>query len=431
MPVYHITDPKTGQSIDLRGEGGPPTEAELEQIFASLPPSRSTSPMNPELARVTGQGTTGADELARITPIPGRAKYLPAAGAALLGTGMSLATGGLGAAAAIPLVGLAGAGGAGFGAAVRDVMGGNPQTPSVGQNVKDMTTGAATQASGETLGRGVSALASKVAPWLMQSALKPTQTTLNEYRTTAPALTQTLLDNGVSVTPAGLHKLDALLSENNAAIANAVQNAPGDIPMLNVARRLNDVAGRATRQVNPQADLEAISQVGENFLNHPGVSGTMLTVPEAQAMKQETYRRLAGKYGELSGASIEAEKGLARGLKEEVAARVPGVADLNARDAQLMAAADAVGRRVGVAGNRDPVGFAWAAASRPQAFIAALMDRNPAVKSAIARGAWALAGRLTGVPGNVIAGAVATIASGDDSASGPARPPQTGNPTGR
>ena len=41
---------------------------------------------------------------------------------------------------------------------------------------------------------------------------------------------------------------------------------------------------------------------------------------DAQAMKQGTYRALGDKaYGELKGASIEAQKAQARGLKEELA----------------------------------------------------------------------------------------------------------------
>ena len=34
MPVYEVTDPDTGQTLELEGDS-PPTEQELEQIFAA------------------------------------------------------------------------------------------------------------------------------------------------------------------------------------------------------------------------------------------------------------------------------------------------------------------------------------------------------------------------------------------------------------
>ena len=35
MPTYIVTDPETGKKVRLTGDS-PPTEQELEQIFASL-----------------------------------------------------------------------------------------------------------------------------------------------------------------------------------------------------------------------------------------------------------------------------------------------------------------------------------------------------------------------------------------------------------
>jgi hypothetical protein len=265
----------------------------------------------------------------------------------------------------------------------------------------------------------------------MQSALKPTRAVLQEYRTTPNALAETLLDAGVSVTPNGLQKLDALLNANEQAIGAAVKNASGTIDKSTVAARALQTAGRVANQTNPTRDLQAVGETVGEFLNHPISGSAPLSIPEAQAMKVGTYAQIGKKYGEVANASIETQKALARGLKEEIAARVPGIADLNAQNSQLSAALDAVGRRVAQEGNKDPVGFAWAAVQRPSAFIAALIDRNAAVKSAIARGAWALAGRMTGVPGNLIAGAVAAIASGtDDSTADPAIESRTPTPTG-
>jgi len=43
MPTYRVTDPTTGRTVKLTGDS-PPTEQELEEIFASFPPSKMEQP---------------------------------------------------------------------------------------------------------------------------------------------------------------------------------------------------------------------------------------------------------------------------------------------------------------------------------------------------------------------------------------------------
>lgn len=271
----------------------------------------------------------------------------------------------------------------------------------------------AAQGVGEVAGPLLSATGSR----LMQSAAKPTLATLNTYSTTAPRLVKTLLDEGVNVTPEGLAKLNKVLGASRDELNTLLSQAPGDINPLRVASRLSDTARKFANQVNPTSDLEAISKAGEEFLEHPALAakGT-LSVPEAQALKTGTYQQLAGKYGELSSASTEAQKSLARGLKEEIETLVPGAKDKNAYQSALMAARDAVSRRVTVAGNRDPVGIAWLslAAHNPTVFLANLMDRSPVVKSMIARGMYQAAGSVAKVSPQLIRLAVVGVASGDE-----------------
>src|SRR5687767_3190269 len=37
MPVYEVTDPASGRIVELTGDS-PPTDADLDEIFSSLPP---------------------------------------------------------------------------------------------------------------------------------------------------------------------------------------------------------------------------------------------------------------------------------------------------------------------------------------------------------------------------------------------------------
>lgn len=288
---------------------------------------------------------------------------------------------------------------------------GQPTPQTAGQAAGQIGTQGLIGAASELTGQGIGAGMAAAAPKIMQSALKPTLTTLKEYGTTAPKLVKTLLDEGINVTEGGLAKLQNIFTATNKEIHDAVANATGAIDPKSVAARALQTAGRVSKQVNPTADLKAVGDTVEEFLQHPIYKGAPMTPAEAQAMKIGTYQQIGKKYGEVSSASIETQKALARGLKEDIAAEVPKIAELNAKDSSIMAAMDAVGRRVAVAGNRDPVGFAWVAHT-PSTFLAALIDRNPAVKSMLARGMYDSAAAASKVSPNVIRAAVQALASG-------------------
>ncbi len=276
------------------------------------------------------------------------------------------------------------------------------------------------------MGAGIGAGAKVAAPWLMQKALKPGVALLDEYRTSAPKLVKTLLDEGINVTQAGVDKLQKLLTATNQEIKQAVASATGSVDKNSVAARALTTANKMAQQVNPTKDLQAVGDTVQEFLDHPVYAGRKLTIPEAQAMKQGTYQQIGKKYGEVSSASIETQKALARGLKEDIAAEVPGIAGLNTRDSELMAALDATGRRVALSGNRDPVGFAWVA-QHPVSFLAALFDRSPAVKSLVARGMYNSAATAARVSPQLLRAAIVTLAS-HESAPAESSTDSSGNP---
>ena len=285
----------------------------------------------------------------------------------------------------------------------------------------DVVGNAALQGGMQGVGEYGPALLKQAGTRIMQSAVKPTQEMLREYRTTAPALVKTLLDEGVNVTQGGLEKLRALFQATNDQIAALVQSSPAKILPGDVAQRTVDVANKFSQQVNPVADVQAVKDAAREFLQHPNyqvpiAGGTQtatrpLSATEAQAMKIGTYQRIGSKYGEVSSASIEAQKALARGLKEELANNIPELSALNAKDSAVMGAMDAVGRRVAVANNRDPVGFAFVT-HRPLTFLAALADRSPLFKSLLARGLYGPAAEAVGVAPNLLRTAVAAVATG-------------------
>jgi len=322
-------------------------------------------------------------------------------------------------ASALPSIGggigalLGGPGGAALGGAAGEAgrqlanrASGYPAPSSGVEAITQIGTQGAVQGVTEGAFKGLGILAKRAAPKLMQSAVKPSQALLAEYKTTPEVLSDTLLREGITASPRGLTKLQTLLNATNADIKAAVQASTGTVPKASVAARALPTAAKLAKQTNPTADLKAVGETVQEFMDHPVYSGPTLTVPEAQAMKQGTYRRIGERYGEQSSATVETQKALARGLKEEVAAEVPAISALNDRDSKLLAATDALGRRLALAGNRDPVGFAWVT-KNPMTFLTAMADRSPLMKSLLARGLYDQAGKIAKVPPHFIRAAIA------------------------
>ncbi len=286
----------------------------------------------------------------------------------------------------------------------------------------------AMQAAGAGIGKGVQALGEGFAPRLMQSALKLTgkakQGAVAAVKTASiPPVVQTMLDEGINVTHGGVQKLNAIIASSNDAVRDGLASLPSTagVSPIKVASRLTDTARRFANQVNPQADLEAISDVGQNFLKAHAPNGiaTPIQAVAAQDLKTGTYRALGDKaYGELKGATIEAEKSVARGLKEELAslAQQYGV-DLtspNLREGKALDALKAVAGRLSTEGNSNIGGLATALIGHPQVALAMMLDKNAAVKSMIANGLYQQASKAVGIAPQIIRGVVAAIVSSRD-----------------
>ena len=379
-----------------------------------------------DLAAVRGESKTPTPETWSDWAINKTAEWLPAiggtvggimggAGGTVFGMGVGGVPGALGGATL----------GAGAGEAYKQLMNrarGASAPATSGEAAATIGTQSVVQgAIPQAVGMAAAPVLKAGATRLMQSAVKPTLAAAKRATGGTPQLVQTLLDEGINVSARGADKLMRLIEATNKEIKDALALSTARISPLKVASRLTDTAQRVTKQVNPLADLEAVSQVGQEFLEHPAITSTTIPVQQAQAMKTGTYRALKGKYGELKSAAVEAQKALARGLKEEIASEVPAVQALNAAEGKLLQALDVVGRRVALKGNLDPIGFAWVT-HNPLTFLAALTDRNPAVKSFLARGMWNAAGTVTKTSPILIRAALTALAQSPDDQPRPATP---------
>lgn len=233
---------------------------------------------------------------------------------------------------------------------------------------------------------------------MMQAALKPP---LKERMNgDAAKAISTLLDEGASVTEGGVLKLRQKIDELGGEIKDALANSTATINKGNVGNRLLDTLELFKNQVNPQADIDALKRAWMGFRNHPDLIGKQeIPVQTAQALKQGTYRMLGDKpYGELQGASVEAQKQLARALRDEVSQAVPEVAAPLSRQSDLINAAKLAERRVAAANNNNLLGLAPLGVT-PLSWLMFLADRNPATVSALARATNANASALPALLG--------------------------------
>jgi hypothetical protein len=256
----------------------------------------------------------------------------------------------------------------------------NPESAGTGAIIGGMIP-VAGKIAGET-GNLISSGANKTAKSLMQSALKPT---LKQLRTgEADRAIQTLLDEGISPTSKGVNQLKAKIWNINDEVANRISNSTATIDKQNVLNTLTDVRSNFANQVSPTSDLNAIQGVADDFSNHPGLLGGSFPVQTAQQLKQGTYKVLKGKYGEAGSAATEAQKGLARGLKDEISKAVPEVAGLNAKESELINALSVAERRALMDANKNTMGLA-VLASNPVGWAAFMADRSAAFKAIAAR----------------------------------------------
>lgn len=235
-----------------------------------------------------------------------------------------------------------------------------------------------TGALGSRIASGVNGAAAR----LMQSAIKPTIAQLKSGD--AATAVEMMLKYGINPTAGGVGKLRGLVDDLNNQIGDSIANSGAKIDKSKVLDRLSDVRTKFSNQVSPTSDLNAIRSAGDDFMGHPGFPGAQIPVAGAQALKQGTYRVLAKKYGQMGNADVEAQKALARGLKDEIAEAVPGISALNREESKLLATLSVAERRALMEMNKNPMGLA-ALAHSPASWAMFMADKSALFKSLAAR----------------------------------------------
>jgi hypothetical protein len=224
-----------------------------------------------------------------------------------------------------------------------------------------------------------------VARKLMQSAVKPSSTL--PARDVKAGL-NTMLDEGITPTAAGMDKLAKITGSIDSQVDKLVSGSNANVGVASVGSRLRDPYEKALSQVNPKADLAAIRAAWDEFKTAPKIAGkTEIPVQLAHELKKGTYRALGSKsYGEIGSASTEAQKALARGLREEVAAAVPEIQPLLGRQAALLNAKELAATRAMIEANKNPLGLAALRLDHPFSAAMSWADRWAWLKSMAALG---------------------------------------------
>jgi hypothetical protein len=219
------------------------------------------------------------------------------------------------------------------------------------------TAGIATNIAAPELLKGVSARlpVGELPERLYQSALKPSPALAASK---VQGMVQSGLDNSIPVSATGVEKLGGLISDLGDKVSAEIQagsNAGATVDPFKVASRLSDTSKRFANQVNPEGDLNAIGESGNEFLrNNPAP----IPAADAQALKQGTYTALKDRtYGQQGTATVEAQKALARGIKEELENQFPEIQGLNAQQGQAASLQKSLTRAVQRIDNHQLLGI--------------------------------------------------------------------------
>lgn len=228
---------------------------------------------------------------------------------------------------------------------------GNPDAAQAALAGGSMVAGSAAGAGELAKSSGVGTTMQDAAAGMYRRTLKPAPGTYTPAE--AADLVKTGLNAGIPISEEGLAKLSSLtqnLRNQVAAKIGAGAKAGQTINKFDVASRLNDTTSKLANQVNPEADLDAVSNSGNEFLRNQPAN---IPVSDAQSLKTGTYQQIRKNYGTLSSGAVEAQKALARGIKEELEIQFPEIKQLNSQEGKFIGLDDALQRAVSRTSNHN------------------------------------------------------------------------------
>ena len=250
-------------------------------------------------------------------------------------------TGGGSLAATAAASGLGAAGGAGIGSIINALRGGENGPQTAGDVAKTMATEGALGAAGEGIGKGISAGLSKGAYRLYRGVLRPSVPLQREFGDIAA----TGLREGIPISERGAKTAADKLGQSAATarqmVADAAPTASKIRPVTEVGSETKPLVARAKIRARTGLSDESPAIVGRvKALSKQNPGG--IGLEDAQAMKGElqdlagSVYRAQDKGMPVLDLSADTNAALARGLRQSIESRVPGVGPVNQRTQDLI-----------------------------------------------------------------------------------------------
>jgi hypothetical protein len=278
---------------------------------------------------------------------------LPAAGATVGGI--------LGAPGIVTGAGGAALGGA-AGEAARQLLNralGREAPGSMSEAATSIGTQGAIQGGLETAGGGLARGAEQGAQALYRGYLKPALNQVDLPK--AREVVTTALREALPISKAGEARAKRLIGDLNRQVNNLLQSASGGrVDLRQIADRVRAFANaKYNRPGVPSGDLDAALRVADEIDNHPSLQvggGKVVAVNPADAnkVKQGLDTAIGDRaFGVERGAATEARKQGRHATRLAIEAQAPEVGTLNAREAQIIDALEAIQRASGREENRN------------------------------------------------------------------------------
>ncbi len=205
------------------------------------------------------------------------------------------------------------------------------------EDVKRDATWAAAITGGAGLLAGSGRLFMNAARKIYQSAMKPSTAGVGGAQRAA-SVVETGLKEGIILTESGIEKTTKMIDDMESRLGEAIdkaQDANGWISTGYITSFVDD-AKKLFQNIADVAESDrALSEIDKIVSNFRKAHGDIIPVKVAQDIKVATYQWLKKEYqsaaSKIGTASTEANKSIARGLKEGIVDVAPIVGDINAR----------------------------------------------------------------------------------------------------
>lgn len=185
------------------------------------------------------------------------------------------------------------------------------------------------------------------AEYFMNKALNPT--IVQHSSGAGKNATNYMLNNRINPTKSGVEFIENDITKINKQVDNIINaNRNKTIRKSHIFDNLDDARNKFVEQVDNVDDITAFDKVINNFKER--FKGQTISVKRAHEIKKNTYQQINKKYGEMGTAQVEAQKQVARLLKEEIERLtskngINSVRDLNKKISEAVDTLDVVTRR--------------------------------------------------------------------------------------